>query len=750
MRSGHANRTRLVPLAGREDVLEQPAHDRPARTRGLVPVGLGGELLVPVEVPRLHERHGAACDPDLNPIVVMREVGRRRARVRGANDELGVAAPRFARNRMDYEPGLERLAGQESPHRRVAHEVAVLRHAFDEKDPSPEVRDGPSPRTRQESQPIGDRQKLEARVTAVRGEGRAPRPRPRLEDVDSPGLGGKHLPEIEVESVVLGELVDPSIRQDATGEGRPVPRAAVSAKDHEQPERKRKFTSHLFGPVAHDLASELRPPSERQNESLAGRTGERLPLFRLPRRGKRDGDRNAESLADRGEPRAEILRQFGRRPEVEMNAFHPTPAPGVLEDRGERARPLRAHSLPAAGEACRRALLPENGQHERPLERRGRRRQGLDRAAAGERRGGHVEAYYLHRPEFGVNVVRHERRGFREEEGVAAREGRRLVRPRLCPGLPARGRREEERGDEDSGEGPDNRTARGERAAPARSRVSHGDDDNAGSVKPTTSPRPARGCANTLPAWCSAARRTAARPIPEPRDFVENVGSKSLPATSSGTPGPSSAHAKRTADAPPARVAFPAESRTWPGAAPIASTAFTRKFVRASRTRKGSAANGCRSGSVSVSIASVSCVRKSAATSSRSRATAARSSTRRSTAAGSPNRPSRPIRSVRIPTCRRIPAATSPIASGGGVSRFASKRRRRSAASRIGVSGFLMSCAIERAASTHAASLSARRKSVRSSRSRITRGARSSPGSVTIATRKKRSPRAPGMVTRIS
>ena len=73
---------------------------------------------------------------------------------------------------------------------------------------------------------------------------------------------------------------------------------------------------------------------------------------------------------------------------------------------------------------------------------------------------------------------------------------------------------------------------------------------------------------------------------------------------------------------------------------------------------------------------------------------------------------------------------------------------RRSAASRIGVSGFLMSCAMERAASTHAASLSARRKSVRSSRSRITRGARSSPGSVTIATRKKRSPEGPGMVTR--
>ena len=104
------------------------------------------------------------------------------------------------------------------------------------------------------------------------------------------------------------------------------------------------------------------------------------------------------------------------------------------------------------------------------------------------------------------------------------------------------------------------------------------------------------------------------------------------------------------------------------------------------------------------------------------------------------------MRSVRIPTCRRIPDATSEIAPGGGVSRLASNLRRRSAASRIGVSGFLMSCAIERAASTHAASRSARRKSVRSSRRRITRGPRSSPGSVTIATRKKRSPEGPGMV----
>ena len=59
--------------------------------------------------------------------------------------------------------------------------------------------------------------------------------------------------------------------------------------------------------------------------------------------------------------------------------------------------------------------------------------------------------------------------------------------------------------------------------------MSHEGDDSAGRVKPTTSPPPARGCAKTLPACRSAARRTAARPIPEPRDFVEKVGLEEPP-----------------------------------------------------------------------------------------------------------------------------------------------------------------------------------------------------------------------------
>ena len=203
----------------------------------------------------------------------MREVRRRRARARGVDGELAVAAPRVARDPLDLEPGVERLAGQKGPHRRVAHEVAVLRHTVHEKDSSPEVRYGPSSRARQEAQPLGDRQEMEARVAAVRGEGRASHPRLRLEGADGAGLGGENLPEVEIERVIPGELLDLSVRQEAPGERRPVPRVAESAENHEQPERKGKRAR--APPRASRSRSDFRAPA-------AVRTPEREP--RLPRR----------------------------------------------------------------------------------------------------------------------------------------------------------------------------------------------------------------------------------------------------------------------------------------------------------------------------------------------------------------------------------------------------------------------------------------------------------------------------------
>src|ERR1019366_3264990 len=95
LRSGHPNRTRLSHLARRENVLEEPAHDRPARARGLVAMGRRRELLVAIEVARLDRLHRAALGPDLDPAVVMREGGRRRTRIRGAARELPIAVSRL-------------------------------------------------------------------------------------------------------------------------------------------------------------------------------------------------------------------------------------------------------------------------------------------------------------------------------------------------------------------------------------------------------------------------------------------------------------------------------------------------------------------------------------------------------------------------------------------------------------------------------------------------------------------------------
>ena len=177
---------------------------------------------------------------------------------------------------------------------------------------------------------------------------------------------------------------------------------------------------------------------------------------------------------------------------------------------------------------------------------------------------------------------------------MRARSGRRRTArppaPRSCGTPPEKTKeRTSARGETRGG-----RYARPERdaSAAASGTAVHAGDDSAGSVKPITSPPPGRASAKTSPPCRSAVRRTAASPMPEPRAFVENAGSKSRSAAPSGAPGPSSAHAKRTPAAPPESAAFEAERTTAPPRSASASAALTRKFVSASRRSSRSAASG--------------------------------------------------------------------------------------------------------------------------------------------------------------
>ena len=98
------------------------------------------------------------------------------------------------------------------------------------------------------------------------------------------------------------------------------------------------------------------------------------------------------------------------------------------------------------------------------------------------------------------------------------------------------------------------------------------------------SPPRADRSAKSRPPCSSTARRAAARPIPDPRDFVEKDGSKRRGRSASGTPGPSSSHATSRPRPPRRPATARATTSTLPPAVSSASTAFRTKFETASRS----------------------------------------------------------------------------------------------------------------------------------------------------------------------
>src|ERR1700693_2042185 len=218
----------------------------------------------------------------------------------------------------------------------------------------------------------------------------------------------------------------------------------------------------------------------------------------------------------------------------------------------------------------------------------------------------------------------------------------------------------------------------------------------AGSSMMKRAPRGQFSSTRMVPLWSATMRDTIASPRPVPRPFVVKSGRKSLSRSGGGTPRPVSATSRVTAP-------FSSERRTVISPeAPQASRALSSRLISARLI--------CAGSRTTLSLASRDSTRS--ATPSRApsnRRTAERARAGRSVSSGfisgnRANRENSSTRDFRKSTSSTMTFVPRSIASPRPGPPARRRRAIRSAERRIGVSGFLISCATRRATSLQAAS----------------------------------------------
>src|SRR5881296_2340728 len=223
----------------------------------------------------------------------------------------------------------------------------------------------------------------------------------------------------------------------------------------------------------------------------------------------------------------------------------------------------------------------------------------------------------------------------------------------------------------------------------------------------TVVPRPGALVRPMVPPQLSTSRRAMASPRPEPLEVVENAGSKTRGRIPGAIPRPSSS----TASPHP-----PSERRTVTRRAP-ALRAFSSRLMRTSFTSSRRADASAPGSPASATVASASAPPSVYRfTTSRATAWTSTGSSGSASAAGDAKRENaRAIASSRSISARIRPAVSASVASKSRLSFFSRARCRCWMPRRIGVRGFLISCATWRAISPQASTRAARVRAVASS-----------------------------------